>query len=156
MLLRYLKKIFYNSVAELRYHSNNFNDFSQSWKVSNGEWKVLNGILTQNKLNEDGYIWLNNKQIGNCTISLKAMKHKGREAFRIFFGAKDSNNYYMADLGSHQNESVIFGECKNGINTSLFDYRNTTNIKTGEWYDIKVEINNNNITCLKSVDICPT
>lgn len=53
----------------------------------------------------------------------------------------------MADLGSHQNESVIFGECKNGINTSLFDYRNTTNIKTGEWYDIKVEINNNNWRC---------
>lgn len=133
--------------GKIIYHSNNFNDFSQSWKVSNGEWKVLNGILTQNKLNEDGYIWLNNKQIGNCTISLKAMKHKGREAFRIFFGAKDSNNYYMADLGSHQNESVIFGECKNGINTSLFDYRNTTNIKTGEWYDIKVEINNNNWRC---------
>lgn len=129
------------------YQADDFSGFAQDWKVSGGEWSVSEGILTQSRLDGDGYVWLDGRQMGNCVISLKAMKHKGREAFRIFFGAQDENNYYMADLGSHQNESVIFGERKNGVNTSLFDYRNTTNIRTGEWYDIKVEIKDNHWKC---------
>lgn len=139
--------------GEVLYQSDNFEDFEKNWKVSNGDWNVKNGMLTHNLSDRDGYIWLDNRQFDNCTISLKAMKHSGREAFRVFFGAQGESDFFMADLGSHQNESVIFGERKNGVSTSLFDYRNTTSIRTGEWYDIRIEIQDNNWKCYLNGDL---
>lgn len=128
-------------------YTSDFSDLNTNWRIHQGNWNVSGNILTQTDTNTDGYIFLETNQREDCTIRLKARKIKGREGFRIFFGAKDIQNYYMADLGSHQNESVIFGERKNGVITSLFDYRNTQSIRAGEWYDVRIEIKGNHWKC---------
>lgn len=128
-------------------YTTRFDDLNSNWHSYQGKWNVTDGVLSQNDVNTDGYLFLNSYQWGDCTLHLKAKKIKGREGFRIFFGAKDDQNFYMADLGSHQNESVIFGERKNGVITSLFDYRNTQSIRTNEWYDIWIEIQGNHWKC---------
>ena len=53
----------------------------------------------------------------------------------------------MADMGSHTNESVIFREINNEGSISLFDYRNTTSIKTNQWYTVRIEIKGNHWKC---------
>lgn len=122
-------------------------DFSSAWTATQGEWAAAGGVLRQTRAEGDSYLWLNGKTFADCTIQLKARKLKGREGFRIFFGSKGEEAYFMADLGSHTNESVIFGERNAGGNVSLFDYRNTTSIATDRWYDIRIEIQGNTWKC---------
>lgn len=128
-------------------YATNWSDYSSSWVSSKGEWGVNNGILKQSQLEGETYLWLNGQDFKNCTIELKARKIKGREGFRIFFGSQGEQQYYMADIGSHTNESVIFGEKNAEGNVSLFDYRNSTSVDTDHWYDVKVEIKGNHWAC---------
>lgn len=124
-----------------------WNPTLDGWQATQGNWEVANGRLTQTQTEGDAYLWLDQPVFEDCTIELKARKLKGREGFRIFFGSRGENQYYMADIGSHTNESVIFGERNAQGNVSLFDYRNSTSIQTGHWYDIKVEIKGNTWKC---------
>lgn len=146
-----------NTVAEFKdfkvtqdgktFYSTDWNDLASAWTASQGEWKVDNGVLKQSKVEGDSYLWLNGKELGDCTIELKARKIEGREGFRIFFGSKGEEQYYMADIGSHTNESVIFGERNAAGNVSLFDYRNSTSVHTDHWYDVRVEVKGNRWKC---------
>ena len=129
------------------FYSTDWNDLASAWTASQGEWKVDNGVLKQSKVEGDSYLWLNGKELGDCTIELKARKIEGREGFRIFFGSKGEEQYYMADIGSHTNESVIFGERNAAGNVSLFDYRNSTSVHTDHWYDVRVEVKGNHWKC---------
>lgn len=129
-------------------YATNWDDFSSAWEATQGEWNVAEGgVLKQSKVEGDSYLWLNGKEFADCTITLKARKIEGREGFRIFFGSKGEKQYYMADIGSHTNESVIFGERNANGNVSLFDYRNSTGVSTYQWYDIRIEIKGNNWKC---------
>lgn len=128
-------------------YSTDWKDFPTAWTASNGQWSVSDGTLQQTQADGDAYLWLDGRTFGDCTITLKARKVKGREGFRIFFGSKGEEQYYMADIGSHTNESVIFGERNADGNVSLFDYRNSTSIHTDRWYDIRIEIEGNTWKC---------
>lgn len=113
-------------------------------------------ILYQNKnplsdvnywsLEEDGndkFYWMGKTFEGNYTIAFRMKKNSGKEACRLMFGGKDTKNFYMAELGSHQNESTIFGERKNGDYTNYFNYRNVEKINEGQWYYVTVDIAQN-------------
>ena len=128
-------------------YTTDWNDYASAWNAAKGNWSVENNVLKQSDTKSDSYIWLTDKQFENCTIELKARKIEGREGFRIYFGSQGEDQYYMADIGSHTNESVIFGERNANGNVSLFDYRNATTISTDKWYDIKIEIKGNNWKC---------
>lgn len=129
-------------------YATDWSDFISAWNVTQGKWDVIDdGVLQQSKVEGDSYLWLDGKEFGDCTIELKARKIEGREGFRIFFGSRGEKQYYMADIGSHTNESVIFGERNADGNVSLFDYRNSTSISTNRWYDIRIEIKGNNWKC---------
>nr|WP_129730324.1 alpha-L-arabinofuranosidase C-terminal domain-containing protein [Parabacteroides goldsteinii] len=128
-------------------YATDWSDLSSAWTASQGEWSLDSGILKQSKVEGDSYLWLNGKELGDCTIELKAQKLEGREGFRIFFGSKGEEQYFMADIGSHTNESVIFGERNAAGNVSLFDYRNATSVNTYRWYDVRIEIKGNHWKC---------
>jgi len=127
-------------------YSTDWNDFSDAWSIQQGSWSVKDNILIQPE-SRDGIIWLDNKKFDNCTIELKARKTDGREGFRVLFGGRSNQEYFMADIGSHTNESVIFREINKEGSVSLFDYRNSVSIETNRWYDIKVEIKGNSWKC---------
>ena len=97
-------------------------------------------VLFQSQKGIDAFAVLKDCEFEDCTIELKAKKISGTEGFRIIFGGADLNNYFMADMGSHTNESVIFREINNEGSISLFDYRNNTSIKANQWYTVRIEI----------------
>ena len=80
-------------------------------------------------------------------ITLKARKTAGYEGFRVVFGMQDDHHYFMADMGSHTNESVLFREIGDKGSISLFDYRNQEPIEVDRWYDVRIEIRGNVWKC---------
>ena len=110
------------------------------WTIIRGDWKTEGNLLSQSQKGIDALAILEDREFDDCTIELKAKKISGTEGFRIVFGGTDPNNYFMADIGSHTNESVIFREVNNEGSISLFDYRNTASIKTDQWYTVRIEI----------------
>ena len=135
-------------------YSSNWGDFSDRWNSISGEWNIEKDILKQSNPHGEGLLKLNRSDYGDCTIEVKARKLEGSSSFRIIFGGDDNKdysmagNYFMADIGSHRNESIIFREIndKEG-SVSLFDYRNDRNIQNNVWYDVKVVIEGNNWKC---------
>ena len=106
------------------------------WTIIRGDWKMEGNLLSQSQKGIDALAILEDREFDDCTIELKAKKISGTEGFRFEFGGTDSNNYFMADIGSHTNESVIFREVINEGPISLFDYRYTASIKTDQWYTV--------------------
>lgn len=86
------------------------------------------------------------KHEGNVAydISFRMKKNSGKEACRVIFGGADIKNFYMADIGSHQNESTIFGERTDGDYTNFFTYRNVESIEQGRWYNVRVKVGMSN------------
>ena len=121
-------------------YTSGWSDFVDKWTIIRGDWKMEGNLLSQSQKGIDALAILEDREFDDCTIELKAKKISGTEGFRIVFGGTDSNNYFMADIGSHTNESVIFREVNNEGPISLFDYRNTASIKTDQWYTVRIEI----------------
>lgn len=129
------------------YSSADWSDFTSKWKTVRGKWQVENGVLSQMVSDGDGLAFLDGVEVGNCVITLQAEKIAGREGFKVVFGLKDADHYFMADMGSHTNESVIFREIGDKGSVSLFDYRNQEPIEKDHWYDVRIEIKDNVWKC---------
>lgn len=122
-------------------YASDWSDLNSAWEPLHGQWSAKEGILSQTNRHGDALLRLRDLTAGDCTISLKALKTAGGEGFRIIFGGRDNDNYFMADIGSHGNESVIFREIsREKGSVSLFDYRNQMPVEVGQWYDVRVEI----------------
>lgn len=128
-------------------YASGWDDFMNKWDVIRGDWRVKENILLQSQKGIDAFAILKDREFEDCTIELKAKKISGTEGFRIVFGGTDPNNYFMADMGSHTNESVIFREMNNEGSISLFDYRNSTSIKANQWYKVRIEIKGDHWKC---------
>lgn len=122
-------------------------DFAEKWNAIRGNWKVDGEVLHQSQKGIDAFAILKDMEFEDCTIELKAKKISGSEGFRVVFGGADLNNYFMADMGSHTNESVIFREMNDEGSISLFDYRNTTSILANQWYAVRIEIKGDHWRC---------
>lgn len=122
-------------------------DFAEKWNAIRGSWKVDGEVLHQSQKGIDAFAILKDMEFEDCTIELKAKKISGSEGFRVVFGGTDLKNYFMADMGSHTNESVIFREMNDEGSISLFDYRNTTSILANQWYTVRIEIKGDHWRC---------
>ncbi len=128
-------------------YATDWSDFSQAWEPLHGQWKAENGMLTQAAASGAAMIRLKGIEVGDCTITLKAKKTAGHQGFRVIFGGRDANHYFMADMGSHSNESVLFREVGDRGWVSLFDYRNQEPVEVNQWYDIRIVIRGNHWEC---------
>lgn len=128
-------------------YQTDWSDLDSRWEPMRGEWRVENGTLTQSAASGDALLRLKELEAGDCTITLKARKLAGHEGFRVVFGMQDERHYYMADMGSHSNESVLFRQIGDNGSVSLFDYRNQEPIEVGHWYDVRIEIRGNKWRC---------
>lgn len=129
------------------YESSDFGDFAYRWKTVRGDWKSGNGTLCQKTSDGDALAFLDGVRLSDCEISLQARKLEGKEGFKVVFGMKDAGHYFMADIGSHTNESVIFREVGDNGSVSLFDYRNQEPVLKDRWYDVKVVTDGNVWKC---------
>ncbi len=128
-------------------YATDWSDLGDKWVPKGGEWKVEGGVLSQTAMRGDAMLVLDEEEIGDCIIEMKVRK-TGGAGFQIVFGGTDDNNYFMADIGSHGNESIIFREINEEEgNVSLFDFRHTYNVLKDKWYDVKIEIDGNVWRC---------
>lgn len=121
-------------------YATDWSDLDTRWEPLRGEWSAADGILSQPTPAGDALLRLRDLEVGDCTITLKARKTAGYEGFRVVFGMQDERHYFMADMGSHTNESVLFREIGDKGSVSLFDYRNQEPVEADRWYDVRIEI----------------
>ena len=128
-------------------YETDWSDLDDRWEQIRGTWRAEEGTLTQPAASGDALLVLRGLQAGDCTISLKARKLSGTEGFRVVFGFRDERHYFMADMGSHTNESVLFREIGDNGSVSLFDYRNQEPVEANHWYDVRIEIRGSRWKC---------
>ena len=128
-------------------YATDWSDFDSRWETVRGEWHAADGVLTQPVPAGDALLRLKDLEAGDCTITLKARKTAGYEGFRVVFGMQEDRRYFMADMGSHTNESVLFREIGDKGSVSLFDYRNQEPIEADRWYDVRIEIRGSRWKC---------
>lgn len=82
----------------------------------------------------------------NYTYTVKAKKLSGDEGFLIPFAVKDQKNFYHWNIGGWNNTRSVVEEALGGTKNIVSDIRNVT-IQTDRWYEIKVVVNQDTITC---------
>ena len=80
------------------------------------------------------------------TLSLQARKLGGAEGFLVMFNVADSKNYFWWNLGGWSNGAHGIERCVNGTKSTLA-YSGGNSIATGQWYDIRIEIQGTSIHC---------
>ena len=121
---------------------NNTSDF----KTIKGDWKVVDGVLTQSS-DKDACIEILDRQVTGMkyTYTLRARKNDGNEGFLIVYNYKDPKNYCWLNLGGwgntqHGIEQIVNGSKGQSITT-------TGTIEKGRWYDVKIEVNGDSVKC---------
>jgi alpha-L-arabinofuranosidase len=119
-----------------------FAEGTQGWKLlGNGEWQAKDGVLRQNKLDDNIRAVAGDRSWTDYTYSLKARKLGGAEGFLILFAVQDENAKSWWNLGGWGNTrhalemGGIIGNEMNG------------QIETGRWYDLRVELKDRSVKC---------
>lgn len=82
----------------------------------------------------------------NYTYTVKAKKLSGSEGFLIPFAVKDQKSFYHWNIGGWNNTRSVVEEALGGTKNIVSDIRNV-NIQINRWYEIKVVVNEDTITC---------
>lgn len=125
--------------------SEDFSVANSDWNAGAGNWSVVNGELKQSG-SATNCTYINTNAIsGRYTYKLRAKKNGGGEGFLVIFNYKDANNYCWWNLGGWNNGTHGVEQCVNGGKTTVASASGS--IKTGQWYDIEVDVDGNHIVC---------
>jgi alpha-L-arabinofuranosidase len=122
--------------------SADFAEGTKGWKLlGNGEWQAKDGVLRQNKLDDNLRAVAGDRSWTDYTYSLKARKLGGAEGFLILFALQDDNAKSWWNLGGWGNTRhalELGGIIGNEVNGR---------IETGRWYDIRIELKDRSVKC---------
>ena len=126
--------------GELLYESD-FSKGMDGWKPFRGRWEVIDGALRQTSSELDCRALIGNSTWVDCTLTLKARKIGGDEGFLVLFGypSPDADFKSWWNLGGWGNSSHAFQS------PNIIEKRTRGRIETGRWYDVKIELNANNV-----------
>ncbi|BCM93619.1 extracellular exo-alpha-L-arabinofuranosidase [Abditibacteriota bacterium] len=114
---------------------------TKGWRLSGGDWKVKDGVLTQSSAETTPRAFIGDKSWGgDYTLTLKARKTGGNEGFLISFQSPSDKGKHWWNLGG-------WGNSQSGLEEAGDDRRTKDTIETGRWYDIKIETAGNSIKC---------
>ncbi|MBN1795599.1 MAG: DUF1080 domain-containing protein [Sedimentisphaerales bacterium] len=142
----------YGHFLEHIYHSANgglWGDlvWNRSFELSGsggGIWSIDGSDLVQSSMATDVHMEFGNSSWTDYEFTLQAKKDSGNEAFLILFRAADSDNFYWLNIGGWGNTLHAIEKEVNGSRSTVTS-QVSGSITTGQWYDIKVRCEDNNI-----------
>ncbi len=129
-----------------------YSGFDGSWTAQNGSWSQNpDGSVTQITEEENCLYYMEDEDLSDYTVTLKARKTGGNEGFLIGAALEDGKNMYWANLGGWSNtaskmQQVVNGSAVTLENTAEQNYSSEITINTGEWYDIRIEVSGNSVS----------
>lgn len=125
-----------------------YDDFSRDtgWQNVSGDWTVIDGVKQQTAngqpcLSVCGTVFSG----ADYTMEIRARKDGGNEGFLIVFDYQDAQNYSWWNIGGWSNTKHAVEVCRNGSKTTVAEASGS--IRTGEWYDLRIEVKGQVVTC---------
>jgi alpha-L-arabinofuranosidase len=119
-------------------------DFTQgldNWKLlGGGDWHAAGGALRQDSEAEFVRAVIGDKSWTNYVITVKARKLAGQEGFLVLFRVNNDDDKCWWNIGGWNNS-------QHGIELNETLAQVPGHIETGRWYDIRVEVKEQNIKC---------
>ncbi len=118
-----------------------FSPGTQGWKMlGDGDWKVAEGALRQTAEKQFVRALAGDPHWTDYTLTLKARKLSGREGFLILFHIEGDEDRNWWNVGGWENTA-------NAIEFGGTLGRQSGHIETGQWYDIRVQVQGKNVKC---------
>jgi alpha-N-arabinofuranosidase len=118
----------------------------KGWTPVGGQWLTGDGVLKQTDVSSDFRIIAGDRNWEDYTLEVKARKTAGEEGFLIMFHVKDQSHYNWFNVGGWKNRKSGIEMCEGSSTEPIGDSR-PFNVKTGQWYDIRVEVKGLDIKC---------
>lgn len=128
-------------------------DFVQNlpeWQLLRGQWQVTpDSGLAEMADGAQRLAILKNRTFDSYTLTMKARKLDGYNAFIIPFAVRDSNTFLRAHIGAFVNVNCVFERVTNGFDVSdvSSQKRLARPIEKGRWYDIRLEVGLDKVDC---------
>lgn len=127
-------------------------NFWWNWlKLSDGDWKIKNGKLTQ-KATEIPYHELGasasfgDEEWSNYTYTFEAKKLHGAEGFYVPFLIEDEQNMFFWNIGGWDNTKSALQRIRNGVKSGEIPGTTTDfTVEEGVTYEIKIVVDGYNI-----------
>lgn len=130
-------------------YQSNFAQGAGPWEPVRGTWKLEDSAFSQTAEGAQQFAWLKGRSFDTYTLTLKARKKDGTNAFIIPFAVKDSNTYLRAHIGAYVNATSVFERVTGG-----YDVSNVTDhkplpapVEKGRWYNIRLEVKADEVDC---------
>jgi alpha-L-arabinofuranosidase len=127
-------------------YTSDFARGAEGWEAISGNWQVQEGAYRQSSRADNVQAHAGNASWSDYVYTLKARKLGGAEGFLVMFHVLDQQNWVWWNLGGWGNREHALERCENGGKSSIGRHV-PGNIETGRWYDIRIELQGNNIKC---------
>ena len=127
-------------------YSSDFESNAKGWLPLSGTWKLEGGALRQTGEGSNRQAVAGDSTWSDYTLTLKARKLGGVEGFLVLFSVKDKDTYTWWNIGGWGNTKDAIEYAEDG-GKSVVGKDVPGSVETGRWYDIKVELNGQQIKC---------
>jgi hypothetical protein len=117
------------------------------WKPESGNWQIADGFLRQSSAATPALTWHPfTCADSDYTVFARVRKTGGAEGFLIGFGAQDEKNFYWLNVGGWGNKAHRLEKTADGVRSPMGPGAEGS-IESGHWYDVRIEVRKNQITC---------
>ena len=119
------------------------------WAQVRGQWSAGDSSLSQNNMGAQLFAMLKGRKFDRYTLTMKAKKLGGYNAFIVPFAVQDTNTCLRAHIGSWLNSHAVIERVSNGYDVmDLTEQKKLDKpIETGRWYEIKLEVGIDTVKC---------
>ena len=131
-------------------YQSDFVQHPDEWQLLRGKWQVTaDSGLAETADGAQRLAILKDRSFQAYTLTMKARKLDGYNAFIIPFAVKDSNTFLRAHIGSYVNVNCVFEKVTNGFDVSDVSpqKRLARPIVKDRWYDIRLEVGLDKVDC---------
>jgi alpha-L-arabinofuranosidase len=107
-------------------------------QTGKGEWSAKDEVLKQSAMAPGVTLFMGDTTWTNYTLSLKARMTSGENGFQIYFHNRNNDERNRWELGGWSNTV-------NHLELGMATVEMKGEVKQGQWYDVKIEINGNTV-----------